>query len=321
MIGFNKETTINITMIGASGVGKTTLLTSMYNEFNRDFSYGNHLKLTADEDTQMKLDKKLSMLVSQINDDDIVMTPQLEGTDKVEEFKFVLSRHIKSKERLNLLFRDFPGGYLKTQRNKVREIIEKSQIILIPIDTSALMEEQSRFNELVNNTNSILEMYQDLTSLFERRERLIIFVPLKSEKSLYAKENIFEIFEKKYQGILDFFDGDTVRKKNSVIFTPIKTLGSIFFSKIDDSNKQIPKFVYKARVANPQYLPENCDQPLRYIVSFALKQDMQNKSFWNRFNSKKIDNETLETSFKKYLDSCRRDEQFKILLNRDLLLN
>ena len=167
MFNMFKVKEINVAMIGASGVGKTTLLTSMYNEFNNNLSNENNLQLMADDNTQKRLDKKLGFLTSQINDNTIVMAQNLEGTQEVEEFNFILAKDLNDNAKIKINFKDFPGGYIHDNKNEVRDIIEESDIIMIPIDTAALMEQKGKYNELINNISTITSLLKNQKSNFE----------------------------------------------------------------------------------------------------------------------------------------------------------
>ena len=72
-----KDFTINILMVGASGVGKTSTLTAMYDQFNKIIDKNLELQLIPDDETSNKLNTKLAELKKQIKTPFIRTRPTL----------------------------------------------------------------------------------------------------------------------------------------------------------------------------------------------------------------------------------------------------
>jgi GTPase SAR1 family protein len=142
-----KGNEFQITMLGASGVGKTTLLLAMYEKLDliaKDIGFD----LIPDEETQQILDKYLEQLKSLQNemraderDKGLRGTKAIAGPDSLPKYVFDL---VYKKTKMRLVFRDYPGGYLTSkdqmEREFVKKLIQESYGVIVTIDTPAMLE-------------------------------------------------------------------------------------------------------------------------------------------------------------------------------------
>jgi len=119
-------TEFHITMLGPRGVGKTSLLSGMYDQFDR-VTQGINLNLAPDGDSSIRLGERLAELKRVPME---LKSSPLLGTAEASEFRFSMGLH-GDKPRFDLVFRDFPGGYLTDREytSSVEEFVQKSQVI------------------------------------------------------------------------------------------------------------------------------------------------------------------------------------------------
>ena len=319
-----EDKTINILMVGASGVGKTSTLAAMYDKFNKIIDKNIELQLIPDDKTSNKLNKKLTELKKQIATDFIRTRPTLSGTKSFDEFNFIIAKDEDSKQKVNLVFRDFPGGYLKTERQKVKDWVKDSDVIIIPIDTPSLIEERSIHNEEANSPEKLYDIFKSIKGSFETKNRLIIFVPLKSEKYLDGKQyftnSIRDLVESEFSNLISLFESKSLKNKVSLVITAIQTIGDIKFSMIEKDGQGRPVFIYKKKGFGAKYNPVDTEQPLKYILSFAISEVLKKRGKINQkiSNIFDLDAEFIE-ALKEFSKDYKQDHNFVILQGKDFL--
>lgn len=263
-------------MLGARGVGKTSLLTAMYDQFDDTIGQAG-LHLVPDEETSARLNQRLGELKALGNDFESM--PGLEGTEEPQYFYFGLGQPGKPPS-LQLIFQDFPGGYLDPQKHRDKEAganfvdqtMTECVAVLIAIDTPALMEDNGRWNDLINRPKQIRDIFSR-TYVNLKEPRLVILAPVRCEKYVQNQEEagkLLQQIKEKYESLLNYFRHEELKDKIVCVVTPVQTLGSIFFSKLEIRNKQ-PNFIFYKISPTAGYKPQDCDQPIRYILRFVLK--------------------------------------------------
>jgi len=319
-----KNSSINVLMIGSSGVGKTSTLTAMYEQFNRVIDKNIDLQLIPDDITSGKLNRKLSELKKQIATDTVRTYPTVAGSKNFDSFQFFLAKDEDSKRRIEINFRDFPGGYLEIERQRVKEWLKESDVIVIPIDTPALLEEEGRYNEDVNRPHRLYEILRTIKGSFEDRDRLVLFIPLKSEKYLngneYFTNHIRDRVESEYRDIIEFLSIDSIKSRVSIVMTAIQTIGDIKFSMIEKDEGKEPVFIYKKRDHLAKYSPKDTEQPLKYILSFAIATTLKQRGDLHKRVSKMfdLDREFLE-AVESFSNDYKRDHNFVVMQGEELL--
>lgn len=282
---------MKICMLGARGVGKTSVITSMYYS-QKQAVEGTDLFLIADSVTGSILDEKKQAL-EQIFDGyheagDFITDGGIAGDSQPTTFSFVYgmnSIHVN----IGLEIRDYPGEYLISDPNTVAEYVREADAVVVAIDTPCLMEEDGRFNNGKNRPMLVSRFL--MNHLDKGEEKLVLFVPLKCEK--YANENRLGEVQARIQSVYaDLFeylrDRDNLhgmKKKICCAITPIKTLGGVEFDSFDfnydgtisvttlEDGTEIPNGInYRYIRADARYMPENCAQPLYYLLGFFSKQ-------------------------------------------------
>ncbi|MBR8839278.1 MAG: hypothetical protein DSM106950_36080 [Stigonema ocellatum SAG 48.90 = DSM 106950] len=309
---------LNIMMFGPRYVGKTSLLTAMYYEYEQKIAK-TRIQLKPDLDTAYDLGKKLAQLKS-INDEE----SGVESTESIRSFIFDLGQK-GTKPSLRLHFWDYPGGYVigkdEDERNAVKKCLTKSVSVVIAIDTPALMETKGKWHHHRNRplqiTNWFKEVYQDIKS-----PRLIILAPIKCESYLQNNKSTADLVRRikaEYAVLLDLFSSEALLKKIAVVITPVQTVGTVFFSSIDVIEGN-PIFRFKKPHPDAKYCPKDNEQPLKYLLRFLLKLHIQQQ--WGAFNFMRnwfgLDN-YLKEAVRDFAKDCKTTDGFEVIQGKELL--
>lgn len=315
---------LQVTMLGARGVGKTTLLTAIYEQFEKNIGSTN-LELTPNEESAAKLQDCLIKLKSTLDHKSTVDVKQkLKGDNSIRSFLFGLGKKGK-KPSLQIRFQDYPGGYHESStssedKNRVKELLGNSVAVLIAIDAPALMEEKGKLHEQINRPQQITSFfksaYQELNS-----PRLVIFAPVKCEKYLKDENSAQELLNKVkegYSGLINYFDSEEVTPWMVSVVTPVQTLGNVVFSRIeyrDEGDQKYPCFYFRKVRPDAQYDPKDSEQPLRYLLRFILRLHLEQRKIplfnflRDLFNADKH----LKIAIEQFARECKSSGQFTIL--------
>lgn len=275
---------MKVCMMGPRAVGKTTILTAVFNNTLDDLGVSTNLLLQAEGDTRADLTQKKRYLQSVFaNRTDITDKPSagLAGTATVNTFDFVFG--LKGKEpRIDMEIKDFPGEYVVDHPDDVIRFINESSAVFVAIDTPHLMEEGGKYCEVKNKPSAIIDFFKQQSI---DAEKLVLFVPLKCERYFHEKrmDEVLRRVEEVYE---DLISGFKANGKVACAVTPILTLGDVEFERFKTtpqgniatlSNGYPEEAIYRFRGNNPQYTPTFCMQPLYYMLSFLASQYERNK--------------------------------------------
>lgn len=330
---------LKIAMFGPRYVGKTSLLTSMYQEINKA-NRGINIQLIPDQYTQLTLGKRLAELENLSKDfegkDGIISTEAAAGPESIRSFIFDLGRK-GTKPSLRLHFQDFPGAYLLASDQKewafAENILKESVAVVIAIDTPALMEKNSpKLKRTIKEKKFDLHEYsnrgQEVTDWFKKtyqdlnNPRLVILAPVKCESYVQTSQDAAKLLKRvkeEYANLLDLFSSPALASKVSVVVTPVQTVGNVFFSRVELINEK-PHFHFSKRSYDEDYNPKNCEQPLKYILRFVLRLYVQNQ--WGILNFIRewlhLDQEMKEI-IREYAKDCKTAEGFEVIQGKNLL--
>ena len=319
---------LKITLLGPSAVGKTSLLTSMYEQFKR-ISVQANLQLIPDPESQAILNKRLQELKSITETFKVQPGAGIPGSSEVRSFIFDLAEQEK-KPFLRLHFYDYPGGYISDkaspkERKFVRELINDAAAVVIAIDTPALMMSKGKFNEYVNKPKQITAMFKEAYSNITE-PRLVIFAPVKCEMEMRkgdrAAQQLLEMIKKEYADLLNFLSSPSLNSQVAVAITPVQTLGCVICTMISEPRKDyLPTFSFRKISRDAEYNPQDNDQPLRYLLRFLLKihKEQRTPKFlqavvgWMGLDSH------LKNAVSEFAKGCKNTGGFAVLQGQDLL--
>lgn len=323
----NKEQTggkeFQIAMLGASGVGKTTLLTSMYEQFEKTTGEVNLQLKPADAYSKGKLEEYLKQLRSIAETFEakrvIRGTTAMGGPAAIKPFRFELGKK-GDKPSLQLCFRDYPGGFISSteieEKRYVRKLLARSAAVVIPVDTPAIMEVKGRWNDLINKPDEIIELFKVAYQKLEE-PKLVILAPVKCESYVENEEaaNLLrQRIEKEYDRLLEFFRSPGVASKVTVVVAPVQTVGCVIFHMAGERNGE-PVFYFTKKSFYSQYKPQNSEELLRYLLRFLLKLHVD-RSRWPvlQFVREMFDADAeFKQAVEQFAKSCKTNEGFAVL--------
>ncbi len=282
---------LHVVMLGGQGVGKSSLMAVLYNSLKTELQTGplilNALGNTAD---------RLEVLYQQLMDFGYTGEPS-KGIQKTPDpvfYEFELAGRSTTDLpgtgqdfSLHITFTDYPGEYIRENQVFVRDKINEASAVLIAIDTPALMEEPY-LNERMNATNYFSSLLHSVFSA-SRTPRLVLLAPIKCERWVQSLDGTRDLSERirtgPYKDLLDNLAGmtttalDGVNSKPyvAVAITPIQTVGSVVFSHFDRDEFGRPAHVWKKVSPDAPFAPVDCDQPLRYLMGFLIKQHLEHR--------------------------------------------
>lgn len=183
----NRQTVLDIVMIGPRGVGKTSVLASLYDQFAVVVGQTN-LELRALGGTRGLLQQYREEL------GDFALGTRdsgegISGTEGVVEHVFELgTKNIKTPQ-LRLRFTDINGELIAPAAGRVQDpgalakldaALQASSVVFVAIDSPALMERDGEFNERINKPKLVAEFVRDAAQ--GKPNLLVVLVPLKCEK-------------------------------------------------------------------------------------------------------------------------------------------
>lgn len=297
--------TLNVCMLGARGVGKTTVLTAIFDETRgaKGLAGTSKIVVTPKADTRKILANRKDELLEIFDEKRIFSNGGIKATPGASPYYFEFGI-LGQQPCVDLNITDFPGEFLHTDPDFVNKSLAESSAIMIAIDTPYLMEEDGKHNDVKNQVSLIYNYLKD--NLKEITDsKLIMFVPLKCEKYFYQRkmQEVKEQIVKHYADIIELYK---TNDKVSMVITPILTLGDVEFSHFEPG-EEFPIAIYKFRGEFPKFSPRFCTQPVYYLLSFTVNRYMENRdsaNFWGKILQAIIE------FFKKHEDLC--GEMFKL---------
>ena len=276
---------IQVMMVGGRRCGKTSVLAAMKRNFDELFNSKNLVIRYGDTETLDALEDKNAEIEEYFwSAGGRTFTPDSNPTDEMMQYAFKVGIPGK-RGSIKIDFIDYPGEWLtdKIHIKDLKACVEKTQVIIIAIDTPHMMEEAGRFNEQRNGCNRVEGMLKMALEDAPEMRRLVLFVPLKCECYL-ADGRMNEVLEKtkeSYDEIINYFG--QLKSIYEVAVTPIFTLGGAMFShfetdkltgeiKINEKFRTPEKPIYyfpDVNVKKPE--PKYCEQPIVYLLLYLLQ--------------------------------------------------
>ena len=321
-------------MLGPSGVGKTSLLTAMYEQFETTVGAA-HLQLTPDEESSAILQDRLAELRSLTYTFEatggVTGTEAPAGPDSLRKFTFGLGKK-GSRPSLRVAFQDYPGAYHGSragadERAFVRRMLERSAAVLIPVDAPPLIEGaephrlgpwHERMNRPTQITDHFKRAYQNLET-----PRLVIFTPTKCETYMRSESGQAQLaasIRLGYARLFDLFSSEELRERVAVVIAPVQTVGAVVFSRIEERGGQ-PHFCFRKLSKDATYSPVDSEQPLRYLLRFLLRVHRDGRR-WRYFDLLRdwfrLDRH-LENAVRDFAGGCKVGGGFEVVQGERLL--
>lgn len=267
--------TINMTMLGPSRVGKSSLLAMMYREIRKlDISFS----INPDDQTADLLDAAYEELTGVLDEKKYTEIKKgMIGTENFIEHKFEVG--FENTNAFSLVFHDFRGGAMMKNGDDLKELRQRiswSHVIFNVLDAVAMMECDVPRDDVLNGHDRCVTQLDK--SLTDGEKYMIIFVLVKCEKYMKKdadRDELLKRFEERHEAVLRLIDKrNSVNNQIAALVIPVKTLGCVEFARVGDDGNFV--FVRKG----DGFKPEDVDQPLRYALSFALNHVESNRTMF-----------------------------------------
>ena len=269
---------MKVCMMGPKAVGKTTVLTAVFNETQNAIDE-TQLNLLALGDTNAELMDRRYMLNAMFKKKtDVIDRPQGGITASAFETRFDFAFGFIGKEPiLDLVIKDFPGEMVVNKQSEVINFIKESKAVFIAIDTPHLMERNGEFNDVKNKPSMLIDLFKKAIDCMNE-DKLMVLIPLKCEKYFHdgRMEDVLQRVKEVYKPLINLFK---LKDNICCLVSPIMTLGDVEFDDFTYVNGKVklapdlcPDSVLYKYVGEGRYTPLFCSQPLYALLSFVAAQ-------------------------------------------------
>lgn len=273
-------------MLGPSDSGKTSLLACINNKFEK-LNSKNFIDLkNIYENLKTEANKKSANFgINLIN-----------KTQNLNEYIFNLKLNSGS---VQAKFYDFPGNWIDPNDdsqsenfNKLINILQASNVILITVNTPFLIESKGKFKD----NAKIIEIEYLLKRSLEniKQNKLFVIVPIKCEKYIRSdKENLYNIIRDSFSETFKLCDNPVYKNKLDIKIIPALTAGNVYFSRFENGKEIFTK-------NNNLGFSLNIDQLLDFILEqFKFKNNFSGASgYSDKLNKINKLNNSREDYFK-----------------------
>ncbi len=266
----NKMDTITVTMAGPSGVGKTSLLASMYSHI-RDEAREHGCSFTASPAVINELVEREEELKDFAEGPGLRVSRDLGPKPSQDKRVFGFNLHFESGKVPDVPFEfiDLPGGWYASggDFDEADRCVLASHVVVVAVDSWALMEAGGKYNNKINKPKQICEALQRASDKLRPKDPrpLILFVLVKAEKYLHDDQHdkLLTKAISVYRPLVD----PLVKNGYPVVGCAVETVGGVELHRIIEENgRPIGEFL---RVTGG-YKPKHCAIPLRLIFEIAL---------------------------------------------------
>ena len=280
---------INILMVGATKVGKTSLLAAMTEQMEaeaRDIG----CSFVAPGETGTALIQKRRQLKALVDHAGMTDRPEesIDGTPARFDYRFVVDVDPPARNgpEFELRLTDLPGGWFTSHSDEAQKVFRESHMSFIVVDANALLEQPvknrcGRYNDVINDPDQIAQFYKN--AFMGKRESAdapahrAVFVLVRAESYMRGRntsvgvqtEKMRQALTASYHELIDTLKIYGVRPQA----VAIKTIGGIEFNHFEEAVREgetkpdsRPRPIFRI-VKDVGYKPEFCDVPLKLALS------------------------------------------------------
>lgn len=298
---------INILMCGGRRTGKTSVLAAIQENIIKLFPHGDIVLDMPNSSRLINYRTETTKIFGyDYEDESTFIANQGATADKTD---YCCTVHLQRRASgMQLNFTDVPGEWFvnKEHLEALEEKMKKSQILIIAIDSPHMMEVKGRYHEVFNRATILTEQIRR-TFQGNKEPRMVLFVPVKCEHYRAAQnharsrmKDLMESVKSSYGELIDFLTAGQNRGIYTIAITPCFTVGGAeylrFVPSLDGEGKpetgadgrplqdieldshsgqMIMTYLTEYLLlmdeqGNHYYKPENCDQPLVYILLYLI---------------------------------------------------
>lgn len=246
----SKEIDWVITLLGPTGVGKTSLVSTLYQAIERFYAGKPVQVVAADIGTEEALIENNEMMTAELAQGRFSPSSELATTEPV-----TYRLHVELVKRtgeldLALTFLDFPGGWINDGNREHKEAYQQaltdSSAVILPIDAVVLMETptdlarwRNRYLQ-IERIKTFVEHWAKHRAVAKHKDpALLVLAPVKCE-SYFADnggddDRSEELRNKTYEVYRDVIDAyrNEYGRGNEVLYAPVDTIGCIELEEVD----------------------------------------------------------------------------------------
>lgn len=292
------------TILGPSGVGKTSLMATMYDNVKEMFN-GTLLSIKPSSDSNQRIKRAVAEMNAALSPD-AEFEPR-PGSSEAIEYSFSIG--MSDNYYIECAFRDFPGGWLSDNIDKfeseIKPWLNESQVLILPVDASMIMQynkKDKKQKEAVLNLCEIYQLEQVIGDWAKRKKEQnsfarIFVVPLKCEtyindvnKKQLMYQQVNEIYKPIFESLnknIGYYDA---------YYCPVDTYGCVKYQKCRWEPNAIGGITYKPTfvcdsIENPRRMPKGADdifvsmlQLFIYTQIFESKKEFEEIKANNNFS-------------------------------------
>ena len=269
-----------ITMVGPTGVGKTSLLASMYHRIKPELD-DLGCTFTAGPGCENELTESVEALAELATGQGKRVNLDLGVKPSSGRHEYDFKLHVRGEATIpnvDLRFVDLPGGWYTGQGAflEADQCILESNCVIIAVEAWALMEDPQKdgigkYHKKINKPTQIIGALDRASQkLNGATPPLLLFVLVKSEKYLHhgERDKLFECARKAYEPLLSSLKSE----KFKIAGCCVETVGGIELNSVQEvDGRPIGTFI---RLSGNEggYNPRHCSVPLRLVFQLALIQ-------------------------------------------------
>lgn len=264
-----------ITMVGPTGVGKTSLLAAMYKELEAELQKCGCTLSQEGGPSQRAINDQLKELKKLANGSGVKVQvgEGIDGSQQERRYAFHLDVGDGGEPEATLEFVDLPGGWYTGTGDFERadQLLGESHVSFLAVDATALMERQSsssgglgKYHEDINAPLDIKDSYKRVSF---QDGHMVILVLIRAET--YVKSGAVNVLLDKAQVAYKELAKVLEIKKIPLYACYVETVGSLTFNSFTEheDGKIESNFLRNPSIG---YKPSRCAVPLRIAAGKAL---------------------------------------------------
>jgi Double-GTPase 2 len=314
---------MDIVMLGPRGVGKTSLLASLYDRFPAVVG-DSGLELMLTDKTTRSLVQDYRQELRRFAAGGPARDPGIAGSIVLRQFLIDVGTVGARRPQMTLRFTDFPGEALDRPddpaQTKLDAILPTASVIFVVVDSPALLERDGFYNTEINKPDHVCEFVRD--AIGASGPKLVVLVPLKCERYATTTEGLVRLstaVRREYRTLIDGL-GSHPAGQTGVVLTTVQTVGSMVFSRFEPAGNSVRE-VFRPIRPGAGYSPQDTDQPLRWMLRFAVHGFMaRDKTVRERFSDWWNDVDvTFTEGIRSFGAGCREGDGFEVLCKHPYL--